>query len=318
MCKMCAKFLWLTNSIVMLSALLPSWVSLIWDSEKYFASLSNVAFFAVIIIIPLMKYELSYFAQSSILAYTLVGAASFAFHVQRGALYSPSHILDLAMAWMWYTYLAIFAMNTLLCLTWPRFETLIHTISYLAMAMTFAAMFLLFDYVYDHQLVLFISTGTTVYVATLFIYWWHHTKYFSLVLFDVVVLIIIQSASIVLQGNILASTFDAHLGYQSESRYNIEHGHWHFGSAMVSVILLCMISKPDSIVRSKRKAMIQCIVTAYQVALAVLFFVKVESYTMVAFSLYVFTFSAVVALCPWKALFHTRREHVVEGIHFPL
>lgn len=230
--------MWCLASLAFSAIALVTWsAQALFRRDTTFATVSNVAFAADIVLIPalsrryLVDTHPMLYATSVISA--LLGAASFAFH-QNPTLGTPAHALDISMGWLMYMHLALLAAFTLVqrFVAWPRLllaTTLVESAGIFAI-------FSLYDTIKPQQKILLIACGGVAFGGTLL----SRLVVAGCGAVRPAVEAVLDFATLVLL-QVVATTVQGQIWYRSVSdeRYNVEHGYWHLlNGTIVGVVVM--------------------------------------------------------------------------------
>ena len=192
------------------------------ESARAFASVSNVGFVGILLCLPLVTQlyltDMHPIVYEGLLVTALVGAGSWSFH-SSPRIGSPGHVLDIAMGWLLYLYLASV---TLYAAVVPHVRTrrLLLAVN-LARASALVALVYHYEAVKPNQVYVYVACGAVAHLATFAM----QAERRAHALVDAGLLALVQFT---------ASTLQGEFWYRSKSpaRYNIEHGYWHLLNAL--------------------------------------------------------------------------------------
>jgi hypothetical protein len=168
-----------------------------------------------------------------------LAAGSFIMHMHGPQRNSWAHKVDITTAWFVYVYLAILPTYGLVKLRVPH-----RRVYHVAILLYFAGSATVLawsDWIYDHQVTLFVVLGAIMY-SQLYVLRVQTlrktttstttTSAFARALFDMGFLLATQGVSSALQGDA-----DVVKEAQTAFRFNVEHGYWHMGCAVVMTMV---------------------------------------------------------------------------------
>lgn len=242
---------WTLSVCTMWVSLLPALLSLFGTDADGFATWSNLAYLASILVVHAVAYD-----TSLVIALVLAGSASFAHHSNRSA--RPQHTLDIFGGWLLYVTLTAHLARTV----YPSYRVVVDV----ALAVGILLLCVYYDAVYGNQMTLYLTLGGVSYwVAFVRILYVRRRlcmirwPVLSSVL-DVASLLVLQAASAVLQGEVWVDS-------KSHARYNVEHGFWHGGNALCATVLALLVSRREMCIIGRKGRFVQCVVVLYFLSL---------------------------------------------------
>lgn len=101
----------------------------------------------------------------------------------------------------------------------------------------------LYDRVYSQQMTVLVAMGCVTFILT-FVHGFHKRacepllRRVALTIYDIGTLVVVQACSTVMQGEVWYRSLSA-------THYNIGHGYWHVGCAVVAIIVPLLLLRDD-------------------------------------------------------------------------
>lgn len=212
-----------------------AWMARAAIDAPSFAVVSNLAFVADVVLIPLVTpladaHPLVY---ATTLTTSLLAASSFAHHLDRA--HAQAHTLDIAMGWVLYTHLALLAAHALVRRWLPRPRRVLFGTT-LAEAGALFALFAAYDVVYRNQVYVLAACGAAAHGCTLVHRVCAARGAWRRPAFDFAAVVVLQGVATALQGEVWVDV-------ASPARYDVEHGYWHMLSGTVVGVVVVQTAR---------------------------------------------------------------------------
>ena len=218
--------------------------------QRMFQMTTNLSFVMISVSIGLLQFFDATKVNSTVLGIlpltATLSAGSLVLHMHGPRRNPWAHKVDITAAWFVYVYLAILPAYAFLKLRWPTWH--LYHLAILAYFSVTVVILAFSEWSYGNQVVLFILLGAVMYIQLFALRFLKLAQVcdralprFARATVDVSVLLATQAISSVLQGDdgVLKQA-------QSQFRFNVEHGYWHMGCAVVmSIVPMYIIQSLD-------------------------------------------------------------------------